>query len=225
MALPGYNFYRRDRPSMGGGIIVYYKSELPCQRAPTLESPDIEGIWFRCKLGDIAMEFYAVYWPPCNATDITDHVATVLGSIPARKYSGFLMLGDLNAKHRSWRYCSTTNSAGILLNDFFTMHDMTQVVTTPTRLDPDSILDFVVTNIPSAVRFISTDAPIGTADHLVVNFEINKSTPNNKIAGDINRIAFPVCFEDADWRQMNVDFSNIAWDTVLPVGDSLDVNR
>jgi hypothetical protein len=44
-----YNSYRLDRPTPGGGILAYIKSDLPAKRLPELEEEGKEALWLLLK--------------------------------------------------------------------------------------------------------------------------------------------------------------------------------
>ena len=44
-----YNSYRLDRPTPGGGILAYIKSDLPAKRLPELEEERKEALWLLLK--------------------------------------------------------------------------------------------------------------------------------------------------------------------------------
>lgn len=50
--VPGYSLVRRDRPSRGGGVAIYFKSNLHVSHAGdlSLSNPYFEAIWISLKL-------------------------------------------------------------------------------------------------------------------------------------------------------------------------------
>jgi len=48
--LNGYKMYRKDRQSLGGGIVLYVNDKFSCVRRNDLEQSDIESMWLDIKI-------------------------------------------------------------------------------------------------------------------------------------------------------------------------------
>ena len=132
-----------------------------------------------------------------------------------------LLVGDLNAHHHDWPFSRASNHAGILLNEFLDDHNLTQLVTEPTRVTPTSAscLDFVITNVPDVCRFQNVLPPFGTADHGVVvshlTAAIDDQSPNLNDQPDTFSEYPRYRANGVNWTSLNDFFSNIDWQSVL----------
>ena len=65
LAIEGYQFFKKNRDSRGGGIGLYYKDAFVCKARDDLSSPDIEAIWVEIyKHRAPTMLLSIFYWPP-----------------------------------------------------------------------------------------------------------------------------------------------------------------
>ena len=49
LTMDGFDFFRKDRSTHGGGLIIYFDINLSVLRREDLEENDIESIWFEIK--------------------------------------------------------------------------------------------------------------------------------------------------------------------------------
>ena len=50
LTIPNFNFIRKDRQSNGGGLFIYYKTDLACIRLVDLEINNREIMWLEVRI-------------------------------------------------------------------------------------------------------------------------------------------------------------------------------
>ena len=91
-----YSFFRKDRGSHGGGLVVYFKSHLNVSRL-ILEAVEYETIWFSTHTRDYHYVCCAAYWPPNTQTILTEHLSDSMLSLNFSYNTCLLIMGDFNA--------------------------------------------------------------------------------------------------------------------------------
>ena len=200
LALPNYTMYRRDRPNSqhGGGLVVYTLSDLCTVRRPDLEHSNIECIAIQITLSRNMKHFiFACYRPPNESPDVFFGTLSRLLDAASQESSYLTLLGDFNAKHRTWD--SQTNTAGNRLFQLLLDFGLSQCVKEPTRfssnLQSSSTIDLYATTRPDLVRNVNVTDPI--SDHCCVTVETTdphiKPGPSEMLFDDFSR---------ADWSGM-----------------------
>jgi len=174
LAIPGYaSPFRRDRSAHGGGIIVWVKTELAAGLLDDAEFSDtpLEVLWFTVKQNNGRnIVFCAAYRPP-SSTDVSmmDYFDRTLPRASTYGES-VVLLGDFNLHSAEWLGSSKTTTAGTYAEGVFASHGLAQLVHVPTR--GENTLDLILTDIaPTRVR-VSTGAPLGKSDHIVILADI-----------------------------------------------------
>lgn len=164
LQIPKYNFFRRDRLcGRGGGVCAYVSETIPSKRRDDLENCNYECMWvwirpFRLPRSITGIIIGIVYSPPDKTIqEQRDLVAYLVETLDLVRNTypecGIVLLGDFN---------------NLDISDLLGCHDLSQVVTTPTR--GSAILDLVITNIHSFYDIPSITAPLGTSDHKIVQW-------------------------------------------------------
>ena len=211
ITISGYSFFRKDRGSHGGGLVVYFKSHLNVSRL-ILEAVEYETIWFSTHTRDYHYVCCAAYWPPNTQTILTEHLSDSILSLNFSYNTCLLIMGDFNAHYLSWPHCTHSNNAGRLLASFLEDFDLHQLITEPTRLvgESSACLDLVITNVPFVVDNISVMMPIGTSDHSVISFICIESESPTLTTHHIAQ-HYPIR-RVHDWTSLNDSFLNTDWD-------------
>ena len=151
------------------GLGIYIKTGTPCARVPSFEDPDQPYICLRVALIHVTSYIFFLYRPQ-------DDNLAVINSIAAKKdlilcdnpSATFHICGDFNVHHEEWlTFSNKTTAEGIDCQNFALAHDLTQVVTFPTRI-PDveshfsSLLDLFLTNSHDLSE-VSFNPPLGTS--------------------------------------------------------------
>ncbi|GFQ79426.1 hypothetical protein TNCT_669371, partial [Trichonephila clavata] len=173
LKISGFNIYRIDRASKGGGGLAFLIRNLNYQSIafPTDENSDLEIIGIKIQWRGKSLNIINVYHPPNHK------------QFPA-VLSGFLdkntiILGDLNAKHPTWG-CSCSNARGEELlqlmddTDNILLNDGTHTFTSYSY-NASEALDIAITSseIFSQCSWRVMDR-IGS-DHLPILIEFKKS--------------------------------------------------
>ncbi len=136
--LPGFQpIFRRDRDSgrRGGGVAIFVRSGIHVtvkNFAPELETICLEVHLPRRK----KLLLVTAYRPPKSDQNVSDFISsfeTALDSLQRTAKTIFCLVGDFNAKSRSWWSGQMTNEAGEQLAVLAKAHGLVQLVNGPTR--------------------------------------------------------------------------------------------
>lgn len=166
--IPGYQLSRADRSGTraGGGVMLYWRSEIKAHIIETICENGVEMLWCRLHDGYKPLTIGVVYKAPSGNGN------RILDSLKTYGYGrDCLILGDFNAPGIDWDLLHCRLSAesfdasllGAVLDA-----NMTQHVSTPTRIlqgQTPHILDLVLSPVPSDVSGLVTLPPIGCSDH------------------------------------------------------------
>lgn len=195
--LNNYSYYRIDKTNHSGGLLFIIKNSIRY-----IEVPSPVTHYFECAAVQIFSQpsflLYLVYGPGGTTSDINNHFDSDLSRICSISPLPFFLVGDLNAKHRSWG-CVRNNRAGKLLFDFISnSNNFLGYPDEPTynpmsaRITPSTI-DLVISN-----GKIQHSTPITlqefTSDHFPVSFEIFSS------------------HNECNIRPVTFDYSKANWD-------------
>ena len=209
LTIPNYNFIRKDRQSNGGGLIIYYKTDLACIHRVDLESSSVEMLWLEVrnnKQKPILLCY--VYRPPSASSDWTDHVEQSLekGNTENKE---MLLLGDFN-----FNMLNKTGPVKAWLQKTDNLN-MSQLICSPTRVTDSSetIIDHVYSNFPDNITSISVPH-YSISDHYPVCLTRKISNtfdrgPVHKFicyreARSFNENAFISELEEQPWTVMNI---------------------
>ena len=232
LSIDNYSFFRRDRGSFGGGVIVYYRNSLRIQRMTQLEQQGHEAIWYKI-LAEQDMEIIgcAAYWPPSPISDLTRHIQETVDSINFSQNSLLLISGDLNSHHATFPCCTYSNASGASLHTLMCDNDLHQIVTQPTRIPAEtkSCIDVILTNLPEVIHFESVLPGIGTSDHGIAVAKIrydlqsmnDPSSPASfKVSFDHSSINWLLnnYYRQANWEQaLQHQDIDIAWSALKDI--------
>lgn len=169
-----YKIYRSDRDSHGGGVAILVQKNIQHRAAGTIDTVSVENISIEVTIGHRILIVTSAYNPQPTPHFKDDLVR--LSQAP----SEIIILGDLNAKHTSWR-CATFNSAGKQLREFI---DSSEYI----LLSPEShthyphsgatpsTIDLAITN-----TILVADSPTALddwliSDHCPILYKLNTST-------------------------------------------------
>ena len=151
LTIPNYNFIRKDRQSNGGGLIIYYKTDLACIRRVDLEINNVEILWLEVRNNKQKPFLLCyVYRPPSATSDWTDQVEQSLEKANSENKE-ILFLGDLN-----FNMLNKTGPVKAWLQKTENLN-MSQLVCSPTRVTETSetIIDHVYSNVPDNIVSVS----------------------------------------------------------------------
>ena len=70
--IPGYNLFRKDRVSRGGGIAVYVRCNITAFRREDLEDANVEGLWLEISLPKSRGFLVGAFYRPPNSSNYYD---------------------------------------------------------------------------------------------------------------------------------------------------------
>ena len=95
LAIQGYDLYRKDRYSHGGGVAAYVPSHLKVHKRFDLEDNDAEILWLELRLRPRRFLIEVVYHAPEDMSFLTKFDSIISrASIETNK--SLLLLGDFN---------------------------------------------------------------------------------------------------------------------------------
>ncbi|XP_045541428.1 uncharacterized protein LOC123722911 [Papilio machaon] len=217
LSCPGYKLEQSFLPR--AGVCVYVREDICSRRLSLLEGRDLSLLWLRVD-GDDHPRVYACLYRSHSGNAETDRLMeqvqtatdSVLAQIPSAE---IVVLGDFNAHHADWLGSRTTDHAGRSVHDFALSYDLTQLVTSPTRI-PDvedhtpSLLDLLLTSHPDSYK-VSVEAPLGSSDHCLIRTTVPISRRPRFKPNGLRRVWH---YRSADWDEMRSFFASYPWERV-----------
>lgn len=152
--IPGYQLFRRDRGSKGGGLVVYSRNDLSVIRRTDLEKSNVEGLWPEvCLPKSRSFLVGTFYRPPTSSNhSVKDLMPVLEDTLQAATATGkeVIITGDLNCDLSAKRSLPTECKQ---LKSLLKAENLTQLIKQPTRITQDSstLLDVIITNCPQIV--------------------------------------------------------------------------
>jgi exonuclease III len=171
----GYNIFRNDRESRGGGVLLAikissFKSVREIQHGHDLEIAVAEIT----TTSNASLLICSCYRPPNSDHSWLDKFNNFMGDV-CLGHSNIVLAGDFNMPHVSWD--SPEKTSGGNENTFVELlhdHFLEQLNTAPTR--GNNTLDLVLTNIPNKVKICEILSPTQAelfTDHNIIVFELS----------------------------------------------------
>ena len=173
----GYTVYRKDWNRHGGGVMILIKTCYSSQIADI--KSDAELLWIDVQLKNQRKLLLSTFYRPPSSDDeylklfdaslLDIHTRTANDRNPPIIVGGDFNLPDINWEHNC---VSASSSKNKLHNSFLSTladHNLSQMVTEPTR--KDHILDLMLTNNPSIIKNVQI-LP-GFSDHEFVLSDSN----------------------------------------------------
>lgn len=169
---PGYQLFRRDRGSRGGGVAVVVKHGI--EITVTEQIGEHESLILRVSFRGITFFLCAVYRPPDTSDDFLNKLYDHLLKLSGRN---LIVTGDFNLPSINWNSlqygCST--SSDILVDIMYSLN-LEQMVKNCTR--GNAILDLLfVTEMFSSGSVLVEP---GISDHKLISFNWTKQAVENK---------------------------------------------
>lgn len=156
---------------MADACVLYYREDLQVIHRRDLSHKDIEAIWIEVKFPMNNALFSIAYCPP-DQVNFFENVSAVLERAWLKTNNIFL-LGDFNC---NMKFFLTPNETvhvapliSIKLHQIFELFDMQNVITTDTRVTPNSntLIDLIVTTRQDLVKNAGS-CPLGISDHNLI---------------------------------------------------------
>jgi hypothetical protein len=166
-----YNLVRRDRGSLGGGVLVAIKHGI--EFVVNDVAPDTESLCL--DLTSAKTRFILGYIPDADNTDCVFNMCTYFKQFVSKNLTNVLV-GDFNMSRINWQANLATKYLHQCFFDCVSELGLSQLVTEPTR--GNSILDLILTDSDRAVFGVVVIEHFGTSDHNMVVFNIHGAVSN-----------------------------------------------
>ena len=182
---PGnYMVYRVDRANDAGsgGVLLAVKHHLKSHQITTPTRSEL--VMATCKIGKLPVLLACGYIPPSSSLEYTQtFLENLTWAHQQHNDAVYLLGGDFNLPDINWENMSISSHQNTLaINNGYinTFEDigLEQMVNFPTRMDPDNILDLVLTNRPSLIQ--RCEPLPGIADHVSVLVITKLCSPYSK---------------------------------------------
>jgi hypothetical protein len=169
----GYTHIRKDRCGKGGGgILCYINESVPFKRRVDLENNEIEAILLETQYQSSRNVLVCVLYRPPNAKAVWfRHFGKLLDKMYMEKRE-IVIVGDVNIDLSNITQLEQQNRLDAKqkrLTRLLIENNLTQVVSTPTRVTPHSktLIDHVYTSAPANISLVSVPT-YGISDHYPV---------------------------------------------------------
>src|SRR3989442_647926 len=172
LEIKDYNFLRKDRKnefqSQGGGIIIYYKSELSMVDIISDYNLNIDHIWVKIYMSSSKPISMGYFYRPPDSTE--EQEKFLIDMISKYKTRNTIVIGDFNYGDINWKN-NTAGSAGKKFLKVCTELSLCQCVKNKTR--GNNILDLAMVYEKNFIYKITQMAPLARSDHNVLNILLN----------------------------------------------------
>ena len=169
-----YHLWRADRSSHGGGILVYLRSDLACDRKSKLECQFIESVFVEINFNkDKKFLVSGLYRPPTMSDEqFTKDFNKTFDKI-LMSYENIIILGDLNYNMMNKDKCVHLQT----MCDIFDLENLVKSETCFTKDAPATLLDVILTNKSNLCQNV-TNFSIGLTDvYNMVSVQIKGNIP------------------------------------------------
>ena len=156
LEISGYQLFRRDRDTKGGGVLVYARNYVEVVRRPDLESPTMESLWIEvCTPKSHSFLVGVLYRPPTASNHaVKDYMPILERGLQQAAARGkeVIILSDLNCDLLATR--NNTSVECKQLKGLLRSENSTQLIHQATRITRDSqtLLDIIATNAPHNIK-------------------------------------------------------------------------
>lgn len=210
--LEGYSIFRRDRPSNGGGLVIYVKDTIHCVRRNDYEDDSLEILCLEIRFPRSRPFLISyTYRPPSSTVEWFNQFYTCIEKACNGQLE-CISLGDFNidilkCTHQAKTWIQTMESYGF-----------TQLVDVATRVSETSstLIDQVFSNCPHNIS--SVHVPVfAISDHypVCISRKINRM-PNKAHS---HKLITYRCLKRFDENMFIHDLSLQPWNNLLALGD------
>ena len=164
--IPGYNSYRQDRTLHGGGTLIYAADYLNSKKSCRFSRKDHEAVWIEVKLKKVKPIFICSLYRPPSPRDIEQvekccaYLSSCADNLPQN--TEVIIMGDFNVD------MSKRNTLSLFIKELCRSKNLTQHVTTPTRVtnSSSSLIDLAISNSKHIKECKVVDP--GMSDHSLI---------------------------------------------------------
>ena len=157
ISIPGYQEpFRQDRNRHGGGVAIYCRNGLAVTQCLEFQKPSIESIWLKIKYKNTNFMLACLYRPPTENYSFWEKLYESISLVKDNNnLIDFFLVGDLNSDYLN------ENSNLRILTQFY---NLSQIISEPTRIPSNTLLDPILTNAPHLITQTGTLDPF-CSDH------------------------------------------------------------
>lgn len=207
ISIQGYNIFRKDRNSFGGGVAVFVQSHIPVETKHDLIIDDIEALWVVVHLPHTKpILIGCCYRPPSANVNYLNKMCSVVDKASDGSRELYLF-GDMNID-----WFSTNCHLKCKLLSMAKICHLKQMVSHPTRISTNkhgttssTCIDLVFTNSPEQCSN-AVSLEVGFSDHNVVVLSRKTKLPrggnmivHKRSYKHFNKEAFVKEVEQVDW--------------------------
>jgi len=218
----GYNVFRYDRKSLGGGVALFVKGVHAASHVRIDEEfTNIELVCIDVSLGQCDYRVIGYYRAPGLDSNDLDYMKCSIKCFQklCATYRTIVLLGDFNLPKIDWSFYSGSNSSlySVFIS-FINQYGFYQFVDTATR--GENILDLVLSTSDSFVTDLTVISPFSNNDHYSVLFVTESHVDADSTVNSYNRYYYD--FSNSDWTSLQSYFDTINWDHIFQVCFSVD---
>ena len=207
--------YRRDRvENSGGGILVYVKDGVCCNRRPDLEHESLECVWLEIKPNK-GKSFLVgnIYRPPNSTVQWNSIFEECIEKVLGEEKEIYL-LGDINRD-------LLNNHIKKAWTEYMEPFGLIQLISEATRVtyETTTLIDHIYSNCPENVNSINVPK-IGLSDHFPIFFtrKMHVQPPKRNHYTISYR-----SFKDFNVANFSADLQSVPWDTIKLFEDTDDI--
>lgn len=209
--IPGCKMVRIDKTNHSGGLLLIIRSHIQFTQLDCPNTSLLECVAIKIQ----ATTPFIIYLIYCQGTtsSINSNLEPELSQLCNNNFP-FFIIGDFNAKHRSWN-CIRNNRAGKILKDIidrnpvFLCHPDSPTYSPVSNTITPSTIDLLITDGRIPISPLRT-LEILTSDHYPVQFEIYTSMITHSETSTIFN------YSQANWDL----YSNLVAESILPLYES-----
>ena len=172
----GYKLERKDRNANGGGIMVFFRADLPVRRINNLECEQSETIFLELKLNNRTWGILCSYRPPSTNDSLFEKDLCSILDQSFIKYDHLCVIGDLNYDFLSPEKCKPIMN----ICDSFNFTNLIKEPTCFTKNGSPSLIDVILTN-NSNLLFHNINFNCGLSDwHNMIATVFKENSISNK---------------------------------------------
>ena len=176
LSIDGYNIIRADHPhnQKRGGVCIYFKEQLKLKQiiTPNFSECILCEISMRNKTGYIAVTYRSPSQTASEFANFLENFEKLLYQIQQFRSSFVVILGDFNAKSKSWWNKDITSNEGSQIDSLATTYGLQQLISDPTHILPNSstCIDLIFTDQPNLVVDSGVHPSLHTNCHHQITF-------------------------------------------------------
>lgn len=202
----GYNVFRRDRNSHGGGVLIAVSEKFPSRLLLASNLSEMVAVEVFLRPSVI---IGCVYVPPSCSESYQRDLMSTLHSLSFS--SDYVICGDFNAPDIIWSTLTGSSPFSKLLCDWVFSKNLVQLVSGPTHRQ-GNCLDLLFTNCEDRLHSVFTDqgSYLSASDHFLVSACITAAHYPKKEMNEHRGFNFKLAdFTELDCYLLDVDYSRI----------------